>query len=267
MKLWSLITKVRRQRELLSRLEDEMVLVREQREEVRSSKFRFFNFFRWQGSWMRSRGELWRPRWGFKCCSALGKRWKMRNMKVLWHLCKTSSKYEFNQTSKGPFETLIPFVCGCESKFSAKHMSLHIQKAEGHQKNTHAKTYLGPKCSGVQCKGERHYRSGIVSHILALFGKYLISQYQGYLVRFYIIFLVYLQGGFQLCTIAQSLQKISVRGPVVVVWKDPIFVKFVSRLVCGFQFYSMCIGKYCPWDRIRKYCPGSVLGKIAQGNV
>ena len=49
---------MRRQRELLSRLEDEMVLVREQREEVRSSKFWFFNFFRWQGSWMRSRGEL-----------------------------------------------------------------------------------------------------------------------------------------------------------------------------------------------------------------
>ena len=66
------MTKVRRQRELLSRLEDEMKLVRGRREEVRSRKEEFSLFevnflspgfaFRWQGSWMRSRCELWRPR-------------------------------------------------------------------------------------------------------------------------------------------------------------------------------------------------------------
>ena len=39
-------------------------------------------------------------------------------------------------------------------------------------------------------RGERYYRSGIISRILALFGKYRISRYQGNLVRFYTIFLV-----------------------------------------------------------------------------
>ena len=39
-------------------------------------------------------------------------------------------------------------------------------------------------------RGERYYRSGIVSRILALFGKYRISRYQGNLARFYTIFLV-----------------------------------------------------------------------------
>ena len=36
---------------------------------------------------------------------------------------------------------------------------------------------------------ERYYRSGIVSLILALFGKYCVSRYQGNLARFYTIFL------------------------------------------------------------------------------
>ena len=42
----------------------------------------------------------------------------------------------------------------------------------------------------IDYRGERYYRSGIVSLILALFGKYRISRYQGNLARFYTIFLV-----------------------------------------------------------------------------
>ena len=41
----------------------------------------------------------------------------------------------------------------------------------------------------ILSRDERYYRSGIVSRILALFGKYRISRYQGNLARFYTIFL------------------------------------------------------------------------------
>ena len=42
----------------------------------------------------------------------------------------------------------------------------------------------------VPTMDERYYRSGIISRILAFFGKYRISRYQGNLARFYTIFLV-----------------------------------------------------------------------------
>ena len=56
--------KVRRQRQLLSRLEDEMVLVRDRREEVRSRKKEFcFNFLFLRGNFYRTQVSLGSDLW------------------------------------------------------------------------------------------------------------------------------------------------------------------------------------------------------------